>query len=106
NRYLLMERIEGQLLTDYVENCDGDRERLRLVAIEFAQLWVSLGRLRAAHGDLKATNLIVGPDGRLYLFDLDAFRFGLPDAAFKRGRRRDWNRFFKNWKERPEWGAV
>ena len=106
NRYLLMERIEGQLLTDYVENCDGDRERLRLVAIEFAQLWASLGRLRAAHGDLKATNLIVGPDGRLYLFDLDAFRFGLPDAAFKRGRRRDWNRFFKNWKERPEWGAV
>jgi tRNA A-37 threonylcarbamoyl transferase component Bud32 len=106
NRYLLMERIEGQLLTDYVERCAGDADRIAAVAMAFAQLWGSLGRLRAAHGDLKATNLIVGDDGRLYLFDLDAFRFGLGATAFKRGRQRDWNRFFKNWNQHPELAGV
>jgi tRNA A-37 threonylcarbamoyl transferase component Bud32 len=100
-RYLLMERIEGQLLTDYVDAHAGDAERLEAVAVAFARLWASLGRLCAAHGDLKATNLIVGEDGVLYLFDLDAFRFGLRGAALERGRTRDWNRFFKNWKENP-----
>ena len=106
NRYLLMERIDGQLMTDYVDACAGDMQRLRGIAMEFAQLWASLGRLRAAHGDLKATNLIVGNDGRLHLFDLDAFRFGLRGAELKRGRARDWNRFFKNWQEHPEWAAM
>lgn len=104
--YLLMERIEGQLLTEYVEACADDSIRIEAVAVEFARVWSALGRLRAAHGDLKATNLIVGPDGRLHLFDLDAFRFGLGDTAFKRGRRRDWNRFFKNWNKNPELAHV
>jgi tRNA A-37 threonylcarbamoyl transferase component Bud32 len=101
-RYLLMERITGQLLPDYVESCGGDLARIDAVAADFAQIWASLARLRAAHGDLKATNLIVGEDGRLYLFDLDAFRFGLGARAFERGRAKDLKRFMKNWADRPE----
>jgi len=101
-RYLLMERIEGQVLPDYVDSCGDDLERIEAVAEEFALLWAALGRLRAAHGDLKATNLIVGEDGRLHLFDLDAFRFGLGARAFKRGRTKDLKRFMKNWAGRPE----
>ncbi len=61
-----------------------------------------MGRLRAAHGDLKATNLIVGPDGRVHLFDLDAFRFDLGARAFERGRAKDLKRFMQNWADRPE----
>jgi tRNA A-37 threonylcarbamoyl transferase component Bud32 len=101
-RYLLMEAIDGPLLPDYLEACRADQVRVEGVATEFAQIWESLGRLRAAHGDLKATNLIVGEDGRLYLFDLDAFRFGLGARAFERGRAKDLRRFMKNWDGRPE----
>jgi aminoglycoside phosphotransferase (APT) family kinase protein len=101
-RYLLMERIEGQLLPDYVKSCEGDLARVEAMADDFAQIWASLGRLRAAHGDLKATNLIVGTEGRLHLFDLDAFRFGLGTRAFERGRAKDLKRFMKNWSDRSE----
>ena len=101
-RYLLMERIEGQLLPDYIESCGQDLERIEAVADAFAQIWESLGRLRAGHGDLKATNLIVGQDGRVHLFDLDAFRFGLKASAFERGRQKDLRRFMKNWEGQPE----
>ena len=101
-RYLLMERIEGQLLPDYVEACGDDLAKIEAVAEDFAQIWAALGRLRAAHGDLKATNLIVGADGHLYLFDLDAFRFGLKPSAFARGRAKDLQRFMKNWSDRSE----
>ena len=72
------------------------------MADAFTQIWESLGRLRAAHGDLKATNLIVGPDGRVHLFDLDAFRFGLKASAFECGRAKDLRRFMQNWADRPE----
>ena len=105
-RYLLMEQIDGQLLPEYIESCGTDASRIETVADGFVQLWESLGRLRAAHGDLKATNLIVGTDGRLYLFDLDAFRFGLKSAAFERGRQKDLRRFMKNWSNRPELLSV
>jgi hypothetical protein len=50
---------------------------------------------------MKATNWIVGNDGQLYLFDLDAFRFGLRGLAYARGRQRDWKRFMRNWKRLP-----
>ena len=101
-RYLLMEQIEGQLLPDYVESCGADLAQIEAVADAFTQIWESLGRLRAAHGDLKATNLIVGPDGRVHLFDLDAFRFGLKASAFECGRAKDLRRFMQNWADRPE----
>ncbi len=101
-RYLLMERIDGQLLPGYIKSCGADAGRVEAVADAFAQLWESLGRLRAAHGDLKAANLIVDEDGRLHLFDLDAFRFGLKASAFERGRAKDLRRFMKNWAKQPE----
>lgn len=101
-RYFLMERIDGELLPDYIESCGQDLARIEAVADEFVQIWESLGRLRAAHGDLKATNLIVGRDGRLHVFDLDAFRFGLKDSAFELGRAKDQKRFMRNWEGRSE----
>lgn len=101
-RYLLMERIAGELLPDYVQRWRGDVNRIDAVATEFAQVWSALGRLRAVHGDLKATNLIVGEDGRLYLFDLDAFRFGQNAQVFEMGRAKDFKRFMQNWCEDAE----
>lgn len=100
--YLLMEELAGSLLPKYVaENLDSP-ERIEKVAESFACVWRSLRRLRAAHGDLKATNLIVSPDGTVHLFDLDAFQFGLGMSSFTKKRLKDYNRFMKNWEHEPQ----
>jgi len=100
--YLLMEQLEGQLLPDFVESSLDSLDRIQAVAFSFAQVWSALGRMRAAHGDLKATNLLVDSEGVVYLFDLDAFRFGLSENAFQRGREKDYRRFMKNWESMPD----
>jgi len=104
--YLLMEQLEGQLLPDYLETNRESPERLATVARSFRDLWQALDRLRAAHGDLKATNLIVDPAGVVHLFDLDAFRFGLSPRVFARGRRKDYKRFMQNWQNTPEFKRL
>jgi len=104
--YLLMEAIPGQLLDEYVAGHRDDPAKLAAVASDFARIWSALGRMRAAHGDFKATNFIVGASGQLYLFDLDAFAFNLPVSVYRRRRDKDWKRFMKNWSGMPEVGRV
>lgn len=99
--YLLMEQLDGLLLPDYIEKHESSAAHLSAVAESFATVWNALDRLRAAHGDLKATNLLVDSAGVVYLFDLDAFRFGLGQQAFENGRQKDYKRFMKNWHDQP-----
>lgn len=100
--YLLMEELAGSLLPQYVADNMDSPEQIEKVAESFSSVWRSLHRLRAAHGDLKATNLIVTEGGTIHLFDLDAFQFGLGNSAFTRKRQKDYKRFMKNWVHQPE----
>ena len=56
----------------------------------------ALFRLRIAHGDLKATNLL-WQAGRIVVIDLDAMVRHDSHAAFVRDWRRDRARFLRNW---------
>lgn len=104
--YLLMEHVEGVLLSDFAAEQDAASPELEAAADSVARIWAALGRMRGVHGDLKATNWIVDGAGKAHLFDLDAFRFGLSGAAYRRGRARDRRRFMRNWSERPELAAL
>ncbi len=104
--FLLMREVKGDLLPEYLKAHGQDAALVDSVVAGVGQVWDSLGRLRAAHGDLKASNWMVDASGRVLLFDLDAFRFGLSDRAFKRGREKDLHRFLKNWKAQPEWAEA
>lgn len=100
--YLLLETVEGQLLDQYLGTHRGDREKLAVVASNFVRIWSAMARMRAAHGDFKATNFIVDASGELYLFDLDVFTFNLPLWIYRRRREKDWARLMKNWAGMPE----
>ena len=104
--YLLMEAIEGQLLPDYVAKHSHSDEIMNDLVESIGRVWDALQRLRAAHGDLKVTNWMLSAEGKVFLFDLDSFGFGLSDPAYQRGRLKDMNRFLKDWESYPNLAAA
>ena len=100
--YLLMEKIEGDSL-----HCYGfPRNTLPAIAQEFAKRQDELGLLQCSHGDTKASNYIISPDGRLHLIDLDSLTFHRSTAVFLRRARKDQVRFLNNWRNFPEYKAA
>jgi hypothetical protein len=57
---------------------------------------------RAAHGDMKASNLILSSTGEVSFIDLDATSFLLPESTWKSIRDKDRQRFHANWKNQPQ----
>jgi tRNA A-37 threonylcarbamoyl transferase component Bud32 len=104
--YLLMERIDGELLPEYVARFREDDLLMKSLVQKVGGVWDSLARLRAVHGDLKATNLIVSSTGEVYLFDLDSLCVGLSNRAYQRGRKKDMRRFLQNWASDPQLAEV
>ena len=100
--YLLMERIDGELLSEYVARFREDDLLMKSLVMEVGRVWDSLARLRAVHGDLKATNWIVSSTGEVHLFDLDSLSIGLSNRTYLAGRRSDMQRFLKNWASDPQ----
>lgn len=89
----------------YVADCPGrklldhlaiDREPPAAEAEALAALFATLHRLRIAHGDLKASNLLWHA-GRIWLIDLDAMTQHRSDAAYRKAWCRDRARLLKNW---------
>ena len=89
-------------LLDYVESGAAEPAVLEKLAEEFGRIWRGLGRLKARHHDMKATNFIVDAEHRLWLIDLDGMRTGLPGPLFRHARRADRERFMRNWRDWPE----
>ena len=100
--FLLHEYIEGQMLLDAAHDPTATAQRLDALAIEFARIWRSLGRARLGHRDMKATNFIVDQQDRIWLIDLDGMRVHRSKWLFARRRRKDLERFMRNWHDRPE----
>lgn len=93
--YFISHYIGGETLTTAL-----DREP-RAALIEQASRIVR--RLHAGgivHGDLKATNFVVSGE-RVHLLDLDATRRA-SGRSLASGRRRDLDRFLRNWRQRPD----
>jgi hypothetical protein len=93
--FLLADFVEGAPL---IEAAKADAARVAPLAAEFATLWEGLGRVRAVHGDMKATNFLVDAAGRIWIVDLDAMRFHPPGPLFRRERAKDRERFLRNWR--------
>jgi len=104
--FFLFEHVEGQRLLDAVRNNRLKRAELEAVADQFATIWERLGELRAAHGDMKATNFIIDREQRMWLIDLDSMRVCRSDAMLNRERRKDSDRFMRNWADMPEVEAI
>lgn len=104
--FLLTEHIAGIAPGDWIERHAADRAAIDDLATRFREVWRALGRARLAHGDMKHSNFIIDPDGRIWLVDLDGMRRSRVPILLARARSRDRERFLRNWKDRPEVEAV
>lgn len=78
-----------------------EEKRIKNVYDNVSNVFKNLNTHRLAHGDLKATNILLAED-KLYLIDLDAAQQYKPGPSLKRARRKDWRRFMKNWQQQAE----
>jgi tRNA A-37 threonylcarbamoyl transferase component Bud32 len=87
----------GIPLPDWVERHQHDAGRLAAMAARLRGHFALMAKHRAAHGDLKATNLIVADDDSVRFVDLDAVSVRLAGSAWPAARARDRRIFLANW---------
>lgn len=97
--FFLSEAVEGRPLLDAARDAGLDETGLRGLATRFGEIWRRLGEARMAHGDMKATNFIVEPDGGIAVIDLDGMRRVAPGPWWTRSRAKDRRRFLRNWED-------
>lgn len=95
--YFVSEHVDGGTLADELGQRQEYDERL---IDQAAWMVVRLRQAGIVHGDLKATNFLVGHD-RLYLVDLDAARRQAPGRRGAAGLQKDLERFLRNWSAHP-----
>ena len=102
--YLVMEKVFGRELNSI------EKPALLDVQIglpeKFAQIWLELDTLRVTHGDMKASNLILGSDNQLILIDLDGIGFHRLRWTYNKSKKKDLLRFLRNWADDPEIQAA
>lgn len=95
--YFITEYVEGEDALACLRNLkhpNGELEALTSILQE-------LSDSRISHGDMKATNFVMGKQGPVIL-DLDAMREHRTHDSFRRAFKRDLERFMRNWQDRPE----
>lgn len=100
---------EAYFLTEYVDAPDiavffkqTSDSTLRAQAVKYlVELFYRLYLLNISHGDMKATNIKVFPDGKPLLIDLDSMQQHRYDFFAKKAHVRDIKRFMLNWKDQP-----
>jgi hypothetical protein len=104
--YLLTSFVPGVSLRELVFKKLADDAQLRRVAEQFVKIWGELGALRIGHGDMKASNFVVDPQGMLWMIDLDGMRVYRSSLLFRRERRNDLSTFLYNWQDHPQVAAL
>ena len=99
--FLATRHVEGPDLHTFVECHSTATVRLAAVAVNLRNAFAVMTRNRVAHGDLKATNIIVGEDHAVTFIDLDATVIDAPLTKWPALRARDEALFFANWKRQP-----
>jgi tRNA A-37 threonylcarbamoyl transferase component Bud32 len=104
--YLAVGHAEGPDLLTYVLSYADDAERLAELAGHLKKSFDRMEQNRVAHGDLKATNIIVGVNGEVTFIDLDATEINVPAARWAKARTRDVKLFMSNWQNLPGAAAA
>jgi tRNA A-37 threonylcarbamoyl transferase component Bud32 len=98
--YFIAEHIEAPTLRDVLRDESVPRDRKRALVSNALALLDTLRRVRVAHGDMKATNLLVRGD-ELLLTDLDSMWRFRNAGRLRRAHERDRRRFARNAEEAP-----
>lgn len=76
-------------------------EQASIIAENIAKLFSDLDAVQLAHGDMKATNILVC-NNKPILLDLDAMHLYRTHCRWQRAAKKDRKRFMKNWEYQPE----
>ena len=90
--YFISAHIAGRSLADLPESELQREEMLEKISVLFEQL----RRHHIYHGDLKATNLLLDEQQKIWLIDLDAMQ-QITKTGFTRLHKQDQQRFLRNW---------
>ena len=98
--YFLSEFVDAPDMVCFFTNTNNKQLRSETVK-QIVQLFYRLSLLKISHGDMKASNIKVLPDGKPVLIDLDSMRQHRYDFIAQRNHVRDIRRFMQNWKDTP-----
>ena len=97
NAYLITEAIDAEELTEvYAKRLPTEKE-----IADLKRLFNLLAEVGISHGDLKATNIMLGDRG-LFLIDLDVLHELTVTKKAEQAHQNDKARFMKNWQKKPE----
>lgn len=99
--FLATRHVAGTDLETFVRRHAEDAGPLAAVAANLRSVFGLMTRHRIAHGDLKATNIIVGADHSVTFIDLDATVVEASPPQWPALRARDERLFFANWTGQP-----
>jgi tRNA A-37 threonylcarbamoyl transferase component Bud32 len=101
--YLVTEYIDAPDMLEWVQAGSKQNDETKRPAAELEAIITLIRELSEAeisHGDLKATNFLMGEGGPV-LIDLDGMKDHKNHHGFKQAFRRDLIRFMDNWQEYP-----
>lgn len=98
--YFLTEYVDApDMVAFFQQTADGLH---RAQAVKYVvQLFYELYLLKISHGDMKATNIKVLPEGQSLLIDLDSMQHHRHAFFAHKAHVRDLKRFMQNWKDEP-----
>jgi tRNA A-37 threonylcarbamoyl transferase component Bud32 len=106
--YLLTEFVEGTSLYRMLRYERPDAATIDDVARQVAQIWQQLNDRRLSHNDLKPENLMVDPNGRVWLIDLENAQRHKDAESLRHAQWEDAQRFLhvRSWQANPAAAEV
>jgi len=98
--YFLTAYVDAPDMVGFFKQTSNGPSRAQAVK-QVVQLFYELYLLKISHGDMKATNLKVLPDGQPLLIDLDSMQHHRYTFFAQKAHVRDLKRFMQNWKDEP-----
>jgi tRNA A-37 threonylcarbamoyl transferase component Bud32 len=99
--FFLAEYVDAPDLAQWLEAASVGEAQKKQAVLDVARLMYKLMLLRIAHGDLKASNILIDA-GQPLLIDLDSLREFRCKRRFEAAHVRDLKRLLKNWQDKPQ----
>jgi (heptosyl)LPS beta-1,4-glucosyltransferase len=106
--FLLTEYVEGTTLYRQMRFDPPPTEVVHDLARQVADLWQQLDDLSVSHNDFKTENLLIHPDGQLWLIDLELMRRCRHRKKLRQKQRCDAADFLhpRNWRTQPALAEI
>ncbi|HQR50031.1 MAG TPA: lipopolysaccharide kinase InaA family protein [Methylophilaceae bacterium] len=99
--YYVAEYVDATDATAFFADPAVSAERKQYAVQNISRLLHKLWCLGLVHGDMKATNVLIGAEEQPLLLDLDAMRAVRCKWILRRGHGRDLSRWMENWRNDP-----